>query len=276
MNAESAEMLQKMIDDSNRIVFFGGAGVSTESGIPDFRSRGGLFSQKYKYPPRRILSKTFYRSKPEEFYRFYRDRMVWPDAKPNLAHRKLAELEAAGKLSAIVTQNIDGLHQAAGSRKVLEVHGSIHRNYCQKCGKFYDLDYMLHTEGVPVCGCGGVIKPDVVLYEEKLNQKVMAEAAEYLSKADMLIIGGTSLSVYPASRLIRNYKGIRRVIINRCTFGMESMAPLVLEENITDVLSRITVHPVSEPSKLPEAESTHPEYPKGSGSSGFAGCPAAG
>ena len=265
-----------MIDDSNRIVFFGGAGVSTESGIPDFRSRGGLFSQKYKYPPRRILSKTFYRSKPEEFYRFYRDRMVWPDAKPNLAHRKLAELEAAGKLSAIVTQNIDGLHQAAGSRKVLEVHGSIHRNYCQKCGKFYDLDYMLHTEGVPVCGCGGVIKPDVVLYEEKLNQKVMAEAAEYLSKADMLIIGGTSLSVYPASRLIRNYKGIRRVIINRCTFGMESMAPLVLEENITDVLSRITVHPVSEPSKLPEAESTHPEYPKGSGSSGFAGCPAAG
>lgn len=276
MNAESAEMLQKMIDDSSRIVFFGGAGVSTESGIPDFRSRGGLFSQKYKYPPRRILSKTFYRSKPEEFYRFYRDRMVWPDAKPNLAHRKLAELEAAGKLSAIVTQNIDGLHQAAGSRKVLEVHGSIHRNYCQKCGKFYDLDYMLHTEGVPVCGCGGVIKPDVVLYEEKLNQKVMAEAAEYLSKADMLIIGGTSLSVYPASRLIRNYKGIRRVIINRCTFGMESMAPLVLEENITDVLSRITVHPVSEPSKLPEAESTHPEYPKGSGSSGFAGCPAAG
>ncbi|MCI5481235.1 MAG: NAD-dependent protein deacylase [Lachnospiraceae bacterium] len=276
MNAESAEMLQKMIDDSRRIVFFGGAGVSTESGIPDFRSRGGLFSQKYKYPPRRILSKTFYRSKPEEFYRFYRDRMVWPDAKPNLAHRKLAELEAAGKLSAIVTQNIDGLHQAAGSRKVLEVHGSIHRNYCQKCGKFYDLDYMLHTEGVPVCGCGGVIKPDVVLYEEKLNQKVMAEAAEYLSKADMLIIGGTSLSVYPASRLIRNYKGIRRVIINRCTFGMESMAPLVLEENITDVLSRITVHPVSEPSKLPEAESTHPEYPKGSGSSGFAGCPAAG
>ena len=276
MNAESAEMLQKMIDDSNRIVFFGGAGVSTESGIPDFRSRGGLFSQKYKYPPRRILSKTFYRSKPEEFYRFYRDRMVWPDAKPNLAHRKLAELEAAGKLSAIVTQNIDGLHQAAGCRKVLEVHGSIHRNYCQKCGKFYDLDYMLHTEGVPVCGCGGVIKPDVVLYEEKLNQKVMAEAAEYLSKADMLIIGGTSLSVYPASRLIRNYKGIRRVIINRCTFGMESMAPLVLEENITDVLSRITVHPVSEPSKLPEAESTHPEYPKGSGSSGFAGCPAAG
>ena len=276
MNAESAEMLQKMIDDSNRIVFFGGAGVSTESGIPDFRSRGGLFSQKYKYPPRRILSKTFYRSKPEEFYRFYRDRMVWPDAKPNLAHRKLAELEAAGKLSAIVTQNIDGLHQAAGSRKVLEVHGSIHRNYCQKCGKFYDLDYMLHTEGVPVCGCGGVIKPDVVLYEEKLNQKVMAEAAEYLSKADMLIIGGTSLSVYPASRLIRNYKGIRRVIINRCTFGMESMAPLVLEENITDVLSRITVHPVSEPSKLPEAESTHPEYPKGSGSSCFAGCPAAG
>ena len=276
MNAESAEMLQKMIDDSNRIVFFGGAGVSTESGIPDFRSRGGLFSQKYKYPPRRILSKTFYRSKPEEFYRFYRDRMVWPDAKPNLAHRKLAELEAAGKLSAIVTQNIDGLHQAAGSRKVLEVHGSIHRNYCQKCGKFYDLDYMLHTEGVPVCGCGGVIKPDVVLYEEKLNQKVMAEAAEYLSKADMLIIGGTSLSVYPASRLIRNYKGIRRVIINRCTFGMESMAPIVLEENITDVLSRITVHPVSEPSKLPEAESTHPEYPKGSGSSGFAGCPAAG
>lgn len=276
MNAESAEMLQKMIDDNSRIVFFGGAGVSTESGIPDFRSRGGLFSQKYKYPPRRILSKTFYRSKPEEFYRFYRDRMVWPDAKPNLAHRKLAELEAAGKLSAIVTQNIDGLHQAAGSRKVLEVHGSIHRNYCQKCGKFYDLDYMLHTEGVPVCGCGGVIKPDVVLYEEKLNQKVMAEAAEYLSKADMLIIGGTSLSVYPASRLIRNYKGIRRVIINRCTFGMESMAPLVLEENITDVLSRITVHPVSEPSKLPEAEPTHPEYPKGSGSSGFAGCPAAG
>ena len=276
MNAESAEMLQKMIDDSSRIVFFGGAGVSTESGIPDFRSRGGLFSQKYKDPPRRILSKTFYRSKPEEFYRFYRDRMVWPDAKPNLAHRKLAELEAAGKLSAIVTQNIDGLHQAAGSRKVLEVHGSIHRNYCQKCGKFYDLDYMLHTEGVPVCGCGGVIKPDVVLYEEKLNQKVMAEAAEYLSKADMLIIGGTSLSVYPASRLIRNYKGIRRVIINRCTFGMESMAPLVLEENITDVLSRITVHPVSGPSKLPEAESTHPEYPKGSGSSGFAGCPAAG
>lgn len=234
-------MLQEMVDKSHRIVFFGGAGVSTESGIPDFRSRDGLFHQKYRYSPQRILSKPFYQSKPEEFYKFYRDRMLWPDAKPNKAHKKLAELEAAGRLSAVITQNIDGLHQAAGSRRVLELHGSVHRNYCQKCGRFYDLDYMLHSEGIPRCGCGGVIKPDVVLYQERLDRKVIAEAVECMKNADMLIIGGTSLAVAPASKIIRYFKGSNRVLINRNVFGMECLGRLVITDSIGEVLGGVKV-----------------------------------
>ena len=232
-------MLQKMIDDSSRIVFFGGAGVSTESGIPDFRSRGGLFSQKYKYPPRRILSKTFYRSKPEEFYRFYRDRMVWPDAKPNLAHRKLAELEAAGKLSAIVTQNIDGLHQAAGSKEVLELHGSTLRNYCERCGKFYGVEAIAHSAGVPTCSCGGRIKPDVVLYEEGLNEDTLYKAVRYIAEADVLIIAGTSLAVYPAAGLVNYYRGHKLVVINKTPLGDKTRADLVITGAVGETLAQV-------------------------------------
>ena len=241
MDLETAAMLQKMVDESDHIVFFGGAGVSTESGIPDFRSRDGLFRQKYKYSPQKILSKPFYKEKPEVFYEFYREKMLWPDACPNAAHKKLVELEEAGKLSAIVTQNIDGLHQKAGSKKVLELHGSVHRNYCTRCGKFYDLDTMLHTEGIPRCSCGGMIKPDVVLYQEKLKMDVIMEAAKVISEADMLIIGGTSLSVYPANRLIKNFKKPNRVLINKNIAGMEYRARLVIADSIGEVLGGIQV-----------------------------------
>lgn len=243
MNREAVEELQQMIDKSSRIVFFGGAGVSTESGVPDFRSKGGLFSQKMKYSPKRVLSKTFYNYKPEYFYDFYRTRMLWPDIKPNAAHRKLAELEAAGKLSAVITQNIDGLHQAAGSKNVLELHGTTHRNYCIRCRKEYSLDYMLHTEGVPHCTCGGVIRPDIVLYEERLKRDVIEEAIRYTRDADMLIIGGTSLSVYPATKIIKYFKGTNRVLINRDTYGLECMAKLVMAESIGEVLGQIRVTP---------------------------------
>ena len=239
--AEHVAEFQRMIDQSNRIVFFGGAGVSTESGIPDFRSKGGLFSEKARYSPKRVLSKTFYNHKMEYFYDYYRTRMIWPDVKPNQAHYKLAELEAAGKLSAVITQNIDGLHQAAGSKNVLELHGTTHRNYCVRCKKEYSLDYMLHTTGVPHCDCGGVIRPDIVLYEERLNRDVMEAAAKYVKRADMLIIGGTSLSVYPALRVLKHFHGPNRVLINKDTHGMECMGRLVFRENIGEVLGKIKV-----------------------------------
>ena len=208
------EKLKELVDGSNNIVFFGGAGVSTESGIPDFRSTDGLYHQQYDYPPETILSHSFFMRNPEEFYRFYKNKMLCLDAKPNMAHKKLAELEKAGKLKAVITQNIDGLHQAAGSKEVLELHGSVHRNYCMKCGKFYDAEYMLHAEGVPTCSCGGMIKPDVVLYEEGLDMTVMSKSIQAIRDADVLIIGGTSLIVYPAAGLIDYYRGNKLAVIN--------------------------------------------------------------
>lgn len=231
-----------MVQHSDNIVFFGGAGVSTESGIPDFRSVDGLYNQKYKYPPETILSHSFYVSQPEEFYRFYRDKMLCLDAQPNAAHIKLAELEQAGKLKAIVTQNIDGLHQKVGSKNVLELHGSVHRNFCQRCHKFFDAEYMLHSEGVPKCdACGGPIKPDVVLYEEGLDNDVIEQSLYYISHADMLIIGGTSLVVYPAAGLVRYYGGHKLVLINKSATDMDKSADLVINEPIGEVFSRITL-----------------------------------
>ena len=235
------EQLQKMIDESNSIVFFGGAGGSTESGIPDFRSVDGLYHQKYDYPPETILSHTFYRQKTSEFYRFYRDKMLCLSAKPNAAHLKLAELEKAGKLKAVVTQNIDGLHQAAGSKTVYELHGSVLRNYCESCGKFYDAQYILNSEDVPRCECGGFIKPDVVLYEEGLDNTVMTNAIRAIASADMLIIGGTSLVVYPAAGLIDYYKGNKLVVINKAPTSRDNMADLVISGPIGEIFSQITV-----------------------------------
>lgn len=233
------EQLQKMIDESNSIVFFGGAGVSTESGIPDFRSVDGLYHQKYDYPPETILSHTFYRQKTSEFYRFYRDKMLCLSAKPNAAHIKLAELEKAGKLKAVVTQNIDGLHQAAGSKTVYELHGSVLRNYCESCGKFYDAQYILNSEDVPRCECGGFIKPDVVLYEEGLDNTVMTNAIRAIASADMLIIGGTSLVVYPAAGLIDYYKGNKLVVINKAPTSRDNMADLVISGPIGEIFRRL-------------------------------------
>ena len=235
------EKLQELISGSNNIVFFGGAGVSTESGIPDFRSVDGLYHQKYDYPPEEILSHSFFLYHTEEFYRFYKDKMLCLDAKPNRAHEKLAELEAAGKLKAVVTQNIDGLHQKAGSKKVLELHGSVHRNYCQKCGKFYDAAYMLHAEGIPRCSCGGTIKPDVVLYEEGLDNGILSEAVRCISEADVLIIGGTSLVVYPAAGLVNYYNGHKLVVINKSPTPMDRKADLVIAGSIGEVLGNIRV-----------------------------------
>ena len=211
----AAEQLQKIIDEHDNIVFFGGAGVSTESGIPDFRSVDGLYNQKYDYPPETILSHTFFMRRPGEFYRFYRDKMLVLDAEPNSAHKKLAELERAGKLRAVVTQNIDGLHQKAGSREVYELHGSVLRNYCTKCGRFYNGEYMLHSEGVPVCACGGTIKPDVVLYEEGLDTDTVNKSVAAIAAAQVLIVGGTSLAVYPAAGLIDYFRGDKVVLINK-------------------------------------------------------------
>lgn len=233
------EQLQKIITDSDNIVFFGGAGVSTESGIPDFRSVDGLYHQKYDYPPETILSHSFYMRKTEEFYRFYRDKMLCLTAKPNAAHKKLAELEQAGKLKAIVTQNIDGLHQAAGSRNVFELHGSVHRNYCEKCHKFYDAEYILHSEGVPRCECGGSIKPDVVLYEEGLDNETISGAVACISRADVLIVGGTSLAVYPAAGLIDYYRGNKLVLVNKTATPRDSMADLVVQGSIGEIFSQI-------------------------------------
>ncbi len=231
--------LQEIIDDSERIVFFGGAGVSTESGIPDFRSSDGLYSQKYKYPPEQIVSHTFYVRNTEEFYRFYRDRMIYENAVPNAAHKKLAELEKAGKLSAVITQNIDGLHQAAGSRNVIELHGSIHRNYCTKCGKFYPLSAITESSGVPLCECGGKIKPDVVLYEESLKSEDINRAVAEISNADTLIIGGTSLAVYPAAGLVNYFGGRHLVVINKSEISADGRAELAIHEGIAEVLGKI-------------------------------------
>ena len=228
--------LQKIIDTYGNIVFFGGAGVSTESGIPDFRSVDGLYHQQYDYPPETILSHTFYRSHTEEFFRFYRNKMLFPNAQPNAAHKKLAELEAAGKVRAVITQNIDGLHQKAGSREVLELHGSVLRNYCTRCGKFYGLDAILNSTGVPKCTCGGTIKPDVVLYEEGLDQTTLQRAVHYIQEADVLIIGGTSLTVYPAAGLIDYYRGHKLVLINKSVTPMDNRADLVISGPIGEVL----------------------------------------
>lgn len=241
------ETLQHWIDESDNIVFFGGAGVSTESGIPDFRSQDGLYNQEYKYPPETIVSHSFYRANPKEFYRFYRDKMLMPDAEPNPAHKKLAELEAAGKLKAVVTQNIDGLHQKAGSKTVYELHGSTLRNYCEHCHQFFDLEYMLNYKNpengdVPLCdACGGPVKPDVVLYEEGLDDRVISGAVDAISHADMLIIGGTSLVVYPAAGFINYYHGKKLVLINKSATSVDSRADLVIHDPIGEVLGQIVV-----------------------------------
>lgn len=235
------EQLQNVIDNSKRIVFFGGAGVSTESGIPDFRSVDGLYNQKYDYPPEQILSHTFFMHSTEEFYRFYRDKMLCLDKKPNKAHLKLAELENAGKLTAVVTQNIDGLHQAAGSKKVYELHGSVLRNYCMKCGKFYSAKYIKNSKGVPMCECGGVIKPDVVLYEEGLDDSTVTGALRAIQSADTLIIAGTSLTVYPAAGFISYFKGDNIVLINRDETPFDGKADLVFHEKVGELLGQINV-----------------------------------
>ena len=246
------EKLQQAIDESNYIVFFGGAGVSTESGIPDFRSQDGLYHQKYKYPPETIVSHTFLMQKQEEFFEFYKDKMLAPNAKPNAAHYKLAELEAAGKLKAIVTQNIDGLHQAAGSKEVLELHGSVLRNYCGRCGKRYDgkaedvmagMKFVLNSDGTPKCEeCGGVVRPDVVLYEEGLDGDVMSRSAMHIARADMLRIGGTSLVVYPAASFINYFNGKHLAVLNMAPTSRDSEADIVIKDKIGEVLSQIKVN----------------------------------
>ena len=228
--------LKQWITDSENIVFFGGAGVSTESGIPDFRSQDGLYNQQYKYPPETIISHSFYKKNPEEFYRFYKNKMLFPDAKPNDTHLALAKLEEEGKLKAVITQNIDGLHQAAGSKEVLELHGSVHRNYCERCGEFYSLEEILKSVGVPECTCGGRIKPDVVLYEEGLDMDTIRKSAQYISQADVLIVGGTSLTVYPAAGLVDYYQGKKLVLINKSITPMDQKADLVITGKIGEVL----------------------------------------
>ncbi len=237
--SEQIKQLNEWIKTTDNIVFFGGAGVSTESGIPDFRSVDGLYNQQYDYPPETILSHTFYRRNPGEFYRFYRAKMLCLDAKPNAAHLKLAQWEQEGKLKAVVTQNIDGLHQAAGSKVVLELHGSVLRNYCESCGKFYDAEYILHSEGVPACECGGSIKPDVVLYEEGLDQKTLSNAIRCISEADVLIVGGTSLAVYPAAGLLDYYNGHKLVLVNKTPTPRDSIADLVVQGSIGEIFSQL-------------------------------------
>lgn len=233
--------LQQMIDTSKRIVFFGGAGVSTESGIPDFRSVDGLYHQQYKFPPETILSHSFFVSQTEEFYRFYQQKMLALDAKPNAAHLKLAELEQAGKLTAVITQNIDGLHQAAGSKQVYELHGSVHRNFCQRCGKCYDAHYVKACGGVPTCTCGGILKPDVVLYEESLDERCITDSIRAIAQADMMIIGGTSLTVYPAAGLIQYFHGENLVVINKGQTQHSTGAKLTIDAPIGQILSQIVV-----------------------------------
>lgn len=239
MYEKEIEELQKIIDDSSRIVFFGGAGVSTESGIPDFRSADGIYHQQYKYSPEQVVSHSFFMQHTEAFYDFYKEKMLILDAKPNPAHYKLAELEQAGKLTAVVTQNIDGLHQAAGSRNVYELHGSIHRNYCMECGRFYDAEYVKKTSGIPRCECGGVIKPDVVLYEEGLDPKTIQGAVEAIAAADTLIIGGTSLVVYPAAGFIDYFGGKHLVVINKSETAKTVRAELSIAAPIGEIFSKI-------------------------------------
>lgn len=238
---EKWQQLKDWIQSSGNIVFFGGAGVSTESGIPDFRSVDGLYNQQYRYPPETIISHSFYVRNPEEFYRFYKDRMLFTHAKPNAAHQALARLEEQGKLRAVITQNIDGLHQMAGSKEVLELHGSVHRNYCTRCGEFYGLDHVINSEGVPRCSCGGTVKPDVVLYEEGLDNRILQKSVDYIRNADMLIIGGTSLVVYPAAGLIDYYRGNRLVLINKGATSRDSQADLVISDSIGEVLGAVVL-----------------------------------
>lgn len=235
----TVQQLKEAVERAKTVVFFGGAGVSTESGIPDFRSVDGLYNQKYDYPPETILSHSFFMKKTEEFYRFYRDKMLCLDAKPNAAHKKLAELEQSGKLNAVITQNIDGLHQLAGSKKVLELHGSVLRNYCMKCGKFHDVQAIVQSTGIPRCECGGTLKPDVVLYEEALDNDVMNEAVRCIREADMMIIGGTSLAVYPAAGLVQYFRGDTLALVNRDPTQLDSRADLVLHEKIGEVFSKL-------------------------------------
>lgn len=230
---------KQIVEQSNNIVFFGGAGVSTESGIPDFRSKDGLYNQKYKYPPELILSHTFFMNNTKEFYEFYREKMNSLKYEPNITHVKLAELEKAGKLKAVVTQNIDGLHQKAGSKTVYELHGSVLRNYCMKCNKFYDAQYVFESEGIPTCSCGGIIKPDVVLYEEGLDDETVKNSIIAIQNADLLIVGGTSLTVYPASSLINYFKGKYLVLINRDTTPLDNMANLVINDSLGNVFKNI-------------------------------------
>lgn len=241
MDNAKIQALQTIIDNSQRIVFFGGAGVSTESNIPDFRSVDGLYNQKYDYPPEEILSHNFFMDDTAEFYRFYRDKMLYLDAKPNKAHLKIAELEKCGKLSAVVTQNIDGLHQLAGSKNVFELHGSVHRNYCMKCHKFFGVEEIVNSEGIPRCECGGIIKPDVVLYQEGLDEDVIDGAIKSIKNADTLIIGGTSLNVYPASGLIRFFGGSNLVMINKEPTPADKNADLLISDKIGEVLDMIKV-----------------------------------
>ena len=236
---DEVNQLKKAVEESNRIVFFGGAGVSTESGIPDFRSVDGLYNQKYDYPPEKILSHTFFIRHTEEFYRFYREKILMPKAEPNITHKTLARLEAEGKLSAIVTQNIDNLHQRAGSRVVYELHGSAARNYCMKCGKFFDGDYVRDTEGVPHCECGGIIKPDVVLYEEGLNDDTVEKAITAIAEAEVLIIGGTSLSVYPAAGMVRYFRGNTLVLINKSVTPMDKEANILIHAGLGETFSQL-------------------------------------
>ena len=236
------ENLQEIIDKSNNIVFFGGAGVSTDSGIPDFRSKDGLYHMKYKFPPEEILSHSFFMDNLDEFYRFYKDKMNSLNVLPNVSHKFLAKLEKAGKLRAVITQNIDGLHTKAGSKNVLELHGTIYKNHCMECGREYSAEYVFNSEGVPYCECGGIIKPDVVLYEEALNDFTVMQAINYIKQADVLIVAGTSLTVYPASGLIRYFRGKHLVIINRDTTDYDNMAELVIHEKLGDVFGKLKIN----------------------------------
>lgn len=239
MNEEKIKQFKKWVDNSDNIVFFGGAGVSTESGIPDFRSVDGLYNQSYDYPPETILSHTFYMRKPEEFFRFYRNKMLFPDATPSTTHIKLAELEQRGKLKGVITQNIDGLHQKAGSRHVIELHGSVLRNYCERCGEFYGLEAIINSEGIPTCKCGGRIKPDVVLYEEGLDENNINEAVRLIKEADVLIVGGTSLGVYPAAGLIDYYRNDKLVLINKSSTPYDGRANLLIQDSLGKVFSAL-------------------------------------
>lgn len=236
---EKIARLKEIIQESSNVVFFGGAGVSTESGIPDFRSVDGLYNQKYEYPPEQIISHTYYRQHPDKFFEFYKDKMIMTDAKPNAAHIRLAQLEQEGHIRAVITQNIDGLHQMAGSKEVLELHGSVHRNYCEECHKFYDLEYIVKSNGVPRCSCGGIVKPDVVLYEEGLNSNTIQKSIQYIREAEVLIIGGTSLVVYPAAGLIDYFRGKHLVVINRDATPRDTQADLLIQEKIGVVFSQI-------------------------------------